>query len=155
MTRESFLGDEPWHVVREEMQVRTRVFARQVDDVLSASLYELSPGSPGDRLHMHYGIEEMFFVLSGTPTLRNGRTEEQLAPGDVVHCPEGRDGLHTFTNPTSQPARILAVSSRRFPDVLVYPEQGIAWVATRNPDFPAPDEGDPGIIARFELPAEE
>jgi uncharacterized cupin superfamily protein len=137
------------------MQVRTRVFARQVDDVLSASLYELLPGSPGDRLHMHYGIEEMFFVLSGTPTLRNGRTEEQLAPGDVVHCPEGRDGLHTFVNPTSQPARILAVSSRRFPDVLVYPEQGIAWVATRNPDFPAPDEGDPGIIARFELPAEE
>jgi len=155
VTRESFLRDEPWDVVREEMQVRTRVFARQVDDVLSASLYELLPGSPGDRLHMHYGIEEMFFVLSGTPILRNGQTEEQLAPGDVVHCPEGRDGLHTFVNPTSQPARILAVSSRRFPDVLVYPEQGIAWVATRNPDFPAPDEGDPGIIARFELPAEE
>ncbi len=135
--------------------MRTRVFARQVDDVLSASLYELLPGSPGDRLHMHCGIEEMFFVLSGTPTLRNGQTEEQLAPGDVVHCPEGRDGLHTFVNPTSQPAQILAVSPRRFPDVLVYPEQGIAWVATRNPDFPAPDEGDPGIIARFELPAEE
>jgi mannose-6-phosphate isomerase-like protein (cupin superfamily) len=140
VTRESFLGDEPWDVVREEMQVRTRVFARQVDDVLSASLLELLPGSPGDRLHMHYGIEEMFFVLSGTPILRNGQTEEQLAPGDVVHC---------------QPARILAVSSRHFPDVLVYPEQGIAWVATRNPDFPAPDEGDPGMIARFELPADE
>lgn len=155
MTRQSFLGDEPWDVVREEMQVRTRVFAREVDDLLSASLYELLPGSPGDRLHMHYGTEEMFFVLSGTPILRNGQTEEQLAPGDVVHCPEGRDGLHTFTNPTSQRARILAVSSRRFPDVLVYPEQGIAWVATRNPDFPEPDEGDPGIIARFELPADE
>jgi uncharacterized cupin superfamily protein len=155
VTRQSFLGDEPWDVVREEMQMRTRVFARKVDDLLSASLYELSPGSPGDRLHMHYGIEEMFFVLSGTPILRNGRTEEQLAPGDVVHCPEGRAGMHTFTNPSTQPARILAVSSRRFPDVLVYPEEGVAWVATRNPDFPAPDGGDPGVIARFELPAEE
>ena len=155
MTRQSFLGDEPWDAVHEELQTRTRVFARRVDDVLSASLHELLPGSPGDRLHMHYGIEEMFFVLSGTPILRNGQTEEQLAPGDVVRCPEGLDGLHTFTNPTSQPVRILAVSSRRFPDVLVYPEQGVAWVATRNPDFPAPGGGDPGIIARFELPADE
>lgn len=32
---------------------------------------------------------------------------------------------------------------------------GVAWVATRNPDFPAPEQGDPGIIARFELPPEE
>jgi hypothetical protein len=37
----------------------------------------------------------------------------------------------------------------------VYPEQGIAWVATRDPEFPAPEVGDKGIIARFELPAEE
>jgi uncharacterized cupin superfamily protein len=155
MARQSFLGDEPWDAVREELQLRTRAFARGVDDQLSASVIELLPGSPGDRLHMHYGIEEMFFVLSGTPILRNGHTEEQLAPGDVVHCPEGRAGLHTFTNPAGEPARILAVSSRRFPDVLVYPEQGVAWVATRNPDFPAPAVGDPGVIARFELPAGE
>jgi uncharacterized cupin superfamily protein len=155
MTRQNFLGDEPWDAVHAELQMRTRVFARQINDALSASLIELLPEWPGDRLHMHYGIEEMFFVLSGTPILHNSHTEEQLAPGDVVHCSEGLDGLHTFTNPTSQPARILAVSSRRFPDVLVYPEEGIAWVATRNPDLPAPDGGDPGIIARFELPADQ
>jgi len=100
---------------------------------------------------MHYGIEEMFFVLRGTPVLRNGQTGEQLAPGDVVHCPEGRAGLHTFSNPTDQPV----LSSRRSPDLLVYPEEGVAWVATRNPDFPAPEHGDPGIIARLELSPEE
>lgn len=72
-----------------------------------------------------------------------------------MHCPEGLDGLHTFTNPTSEPTRILALSAGRFPDVLAYPEQRIAWVATRNPDFPAPERGDKGIIARFELPLEE
>jgi uncharacterized cupin superfamily protein len=155
MSRQNFLSDEPWGELHEDLQVRTRIFDRRVDDTLSASLYELLPGSPGDRLHMHYGVEEMFFVVSGTPTLRNGQTEERLAPGDVVHCPEGRDGLHTFTNPTNEPARILALSARRFPDLLVYPEQGIAWVATRNPDFPAPASGDKGIIARVELPVED
>jgi uncharacterized cupin superfamily protein len=97
----------------------------------------------------------MFFVLSGTPTLRTGEGEEQLSPGDVVYCPEGIEGLHTFSNPTHEPVRILAVSTKRFPDVVAYPEQGIAWVATRHPERPVPEGGDKGIIARFELPRED
>lgn len=76
-------------------------------------------------------------------------------PGGRFGASQGIDGLHTFTNPTSEPARILAVSAGRLPDVVAYPEQGIAWVATRDPDFPTPETGDKGIIARFELPAEE
>ena len=155
MVRQSFLDDEPWDEMHEELALRTRAFARTPDQLLTGSLHELAPGSPGFRLHMHYGGEEMFFVLSGTPTLRTGTAEERLEPGAVVHCPEGRDGLHTFTNPTDQPVRLLAVSAGRFPDVVAYPEQGVAWVATRNPDFPAPTGGDAGIIARFELPADE
>jgi len=155
MTRQSFLGDEPWHENHEELALRTRVFERAPDHLLSGSLHELAPGSPGFRLHMHYGAEEMFFVLSGAPTLRTGDGEEQLSAGDVVHCPEGRDGLHTFTNPTDHPVRLLAVSAGRFPDVVAYPEHGIGWVATRNPDFPAPATGDRGIVARFDLPAHD
>ena len=81
--------------------------------------------------------------------------EEQLAPGDFVFCPEGRAGLHTFSNPTEEPAQILAISAGSFPDVVAYPEDGYAWVATRDPD---PEllarGGDPGIIARFEIPIE-
>ena len=155
MSRQSFLNDEPWNEVHEERQIRTRMFERPLGAMLGSSLYELLPGSPGFSLHMHYGAEEIFFVVSGAPTLRNGKTEEQLSPGDVVYCPEGIDGLHTFTNPTTEPVRILALSAGRFPDVVAYPEQGIAWVATRDPEFPAPAVGDKGIIARFELPTEQ
>ena len=155
MSRESFLGEEPWDESHDALQLRSRMFARERDQVLTASLHELLPGSPGFRLHMHYGAEEMFFVLCGTPLLRNGVSEEQLRPGDVVHCPEGRDGLHTFTNPTDECVRLLAVSAGRFPDVVAYPELGIGWVATRNPDLPAPAAGDPGVITRFALPADE
>jgi uncharacterized cupin superfamily protein len=155
MSRQNFLNDEPWNETHEARQIRTRMFERPLGAMLGSSLYELLPGSPGFSLHMHYGAEEIFFVVSGTPTLRNGKTEEQLSPGDVVYCPEGIDGLHTFTNPTNEPVRILALSAGRFPDVVAYPEQGIAWVATRDPEFPAPAVGDKGIIARFELPTEQ
>ncbi len=54
-----------------------------------------------------------------------------------------------------EPVRLLAVSAGRFPDLVAYPEQGIPWVAARDPEFPAPQVGDKGIIARFELLAEE
>ena len=161
MSRQNYLSDEPWDEIDQDVQLRSRNFwrpdpAHRPGAVqFGASLYELAAGSPGFKLHMHYGSEEMFFVVSGTPTLRTGETEEQLSPGDVVYCVEGIGGLHTFTNPTNKPARILAVSAGRFPDVVAYPEHGIAWVATRDPDFPAPEDGDKGIIARFELPSEE
>jgi uncharacterized cupin superfamily protein len=152
MTRENFLSSEGWSDVDDESQVRTRMFARPLGAMLGASLHELLQGAPGFRLHMHYGAEEIFFVLGGRPTLDNGESEEQLAAGDIVFCPEGRDGLHTFRNTTNEPVQILAISAGRFPDVVAYPEHGYAWVATRDPEFPEPETGDKGIIARFELP---
>ena len=85
---------------------------------------------------------------------RMGATLYELAP-DFVFCPEGRAGLHAFSNPTEEPAQILAISAGSFPDVVAYPEHGYAWVATRDPD---PEllarGGDPGIISRFEIPIE-
>jgi uncharacterized cupin superfamily protein len=97
-------------------------------------------------------MEELFFVLSGTPTLRTADDEELLAPGDVVFCPRGIEGLHTFTNPTDSPARVLALSTNPLPEVVLYPELGKVAVATRNP-FDSPAEGeDPGIVAMFDIP---
>jgi len=104
---------------------------------------------------MHYGVEEMFFVLAGTPAVRTAEGEERLAPGDVVYFPEGPNGLHNFFNPAEESARLLGISTKRFPDVVAYPEQGVAWVATRHPERPVGDSADKGIIARFELPLEQ
>jgi uncharacterized cupin superfamily protein len=153
--RLNFLEDEPWDELEEGVR-RVRWFGHPFGtDLLGASLTELLPGADGGPLHMHYGVEEMFFVLSGTPSVRTPAGEEQLSPGDVVYFPEGPEGLHTFGNPSAEPARMLGISSKRFPDVVAYPERGVAWVATRHPERPVPDGGDEGIIARFELPEAE
>jgi uncharacterized cupin superfamily protein len=154
MTRQNLFSDA-WDGDDDETGTLHRVFSRPDDARMGATLYELAPGMPEDRIHMHFGAEEMFFVLSGTPSFRNRDGVETLGPGDFVFCPEGRAGLHTFANPTDEPVRILAISAGSFPDVVAYPEHGYAWVATRNPD---PEllarGGDPGIIARFEIPIE-
>jgi uncharacterized cupin superfamily protein len=150
MRRLNFLQDEPWDEVDNSSRVRW--FGHPFGtDQLGASLIEYQPGMPGDAMHMHYGVEEMFFVLSGTPTVRTPEGENALSPGDVVYFPEGPDGLHTFSNPTDEPVRMLGISTKRFPDVVAYPERGVAWVATRHPERPVPKDADQGVIARFEL----
>jgi uncharacterized cupin superfamily protein len=154
MTRQNLFSDA-WDGENDVDRTRHRIFWRPEDARLGATLYELDAGAPEMRIHMHFGAEEMFFVLGGRPVLRNRDGTEELAPGDFVFCPEGRDGLHAFSNPGDEPARILAISAGSFPDVVAYPEHGYAWVATRDPD---PEllarGGDPGIIARFEIPIE-
>ena len=153
MNRQNLFSDE-WDAIEED-GTRRRVFWRPENARMGATLYELPPGAADQRPHMHFGAEEMFFVLSGRPTLRRSDGDEELAPGDFVFCPEGRAGLHAFFNRSEQPARILAMSAGSFPDVVAYPEHGYAWVATRDPDAEPPrDGGDPGIIARFEIPIE-
>jgi len=147
MNRQNLFADSPWDDEDTETGTRRRIFWRPAAARMGATLYELDPGYDGDKMHMHYGAEEMFFVLSGRPVFRNMEHEEELAPGDFLFCPEGRAGLHAFSNPHDEPARLLAMSAGSFPDVVAYPEHEYAWVATRDPDLPAGD--DPGIILRF------
>jgi uncharacterized cupin superfamily protein len=152
MNRQSLFSGA-WDGENEEFRTRHRVFWRPDHARMGATLYELAPGAPETRMHMHFGGEEIFFVLSGAPLFRNQHRIEELALGDFVSCPEGRAGLHTFSNPTDEPVRILAISAGSFPDVVAYPEHGYAWVATRDPELLARG-GDPGIITRFEIPIE-
>jgi uncharacterized cupin superfamily protein len=152
MNRQNLFADGPWDVENDENGLLHRIFSRPDSARMGASLWELKPGAPGMRWHMHYGAEEMFFVLSGRVLFRTQDGEEELGAGDYVSCPEGRAGLHAYSNPYDEPARILGISAGGFPDVVAYPEHGYAWVATRDPDPDLPpDPSDPGIIQRFDF----
>jgi uncharacterized cupin superfamily protein len=156
MSRPNVYADGPWDMEAEKMQIRS-LFVGLASGAkeLGASMHELLPGSSGFNLHTHYAIEELFVVLSGRPTLRTPENEEQLEPGDVVCCPRGRDGMHTFANRTEEPARVLAISTVQYPDLVLYPELGKFGVATRHPFVPVPEGGDPGLLGLFELPTDE
>ena len=89
MNRQNLFSDA-WDGENEEAGTRHRIFWRPDDARMGATLYELAPDAAETRMHMHFGAEEMFFVLSGRPVFRNHHGEEELAPGDFVFCPEGR-----------------------------------------------------------------
>jgi uncharacterized cupin superfamily protein len=156
MSRPNIYADEPWDMTAEKMQIRSRFVGKAAGaKELGASVHELQPGSTGFNLHAHYGMEELFVVLSGRPTLRTGSGEEELAPGDVISMARGIEGLHTFTNPTEEPARVLAISTKAVPEVVLYPELGKFGVATRDPFAPVPEGGDAGVLGLFDLPPEK
>jgi uncharacterized cupin superfamily protein len=135
---------------RKEMGVRGAMVARAAGaKELGATVYELAPGASGFNLHAHYGNEELFVVLSGTPTMRRAEDEEQLSPGDVVACPRGRDGMHALVNRSEEPARVLAVSTANSPDVVIYPETETVGVATRHPFVPLAEGEDEGVVGAF------
>jgi uncharacterized cupin superfamily protein len=107
---------------------------------LGASLFELPPGAATFPLHAHYANEELLVVLAGRPMLTelDGATRE-LAPGDVVACPPGREGAHRVDNRTDEPARVLIVSTMKAPEINEMLEDGSFWVRDYAPGL-TPDD---------------
>jgi uncharacterized cupin superfamily protein len=91
-------------------------------ELLGASLYETAPGEKLWPYHWETGCEEFLVVVTGRPTLRTPEGERALAPGDVVHFPEGEPGAHQLRNDTAEPFRVLIGSTKSPLNVAGYPD---------------------------------
>ena len=83
MIRQNLFSDA-WDEENEEDGTRQRIFWRPDDARMGATLYELGLDASGMWMHMHFGAEGMFFVLSGRPVFRNQQGEEELAAGSSL-----------------------------------------------------------------------
>ena len=95
---------------------------------LGASLFAIPPGGATFPLHAHLHNEELLLVLAGRPTLLTGGAERELAEGEVVAFPAGRDGAHRVENRTGGEVRLVLVSTMLAPEVNLMLEDGTAWV---------------------------
>ena len=97
------------------------------------SVYELPPGQAISPYHYEDPDEEWLLVVSGTPTLRTPRGEEQLAPWDVVFFPPGPDGAHLVRNASEETARVAMLSSAgAAAGAVVYPDTDMIWMWTED-----------------------
>jgi uncharacterized cupin superfamily protein len=90
--------------------------------MLGATIYELPAGQSSCPYHYEYGNEEWLLVLAGRATLRHPEGEDELEPGDVVCFSVGPEGAHKLTNRTDATVRVLMVSTKHEPAVVVYPD---------------------------------
>jgi uncharacterized cupin superfamily protein len=80
--------------------------------------------------HLHHGNEELAIVLSGQPLLRTPEGSRRLAAGAVVSFRPGPGGAHRLSNPGPELARILVVSTMRFPEVAEHVSTGTTMAMT-------------------------
>jgi len=86
--------------------------------------------------HWHTREEELFVVMSGTPTLRTPRGTFALRAGDVIAFPTNAGGAHRLWNDAGEDAVVLMVANADRDDVCFYPDSRKAML------------GDPGMIVR-------
>jgi len=116
--RPNVFADSPWDFEAELARIRGRGIAERAGTrELGATVYELAPGASGFFLQADSVNEELIVVLSGRPTLRTVDAERELAPGDVVACPPEGSDADTLANLSGEAARVLAVSTPRFPEL--------------------------------------
>ncbi len=120
---------------------RSRIARQAGSRELGASIFELQPGCSSFPLHIHHANEEMLIVLSGKPTLRTLDSERELAEGEVVAAPAGRDGAHRIDNRSGGTVRLLVLSTMLAPEVNEYPDSGKVWARTWAPGAPPREHG--------------
>ena len=76
---------------------------------LGVILFELPAGSPGPPPHIHEGMTDSFYVLSGTPQIRLGDELLDAPPDSYAYTPPGV--VHTISNPGAEPARFLGITA--------------------------------------------
>jgi mannose-6-phosphate isomerase-like protein (cupin superfamily) len=69
----------------------------------------VAPGFPWIPSHIHHNEDEALYGLEGEVTVRVGDQLHTVGPGTFILMP--RDVVHTFSNPSAVPARVLVVSS--------------------------------------------
>ncbi len=67
-------------------------------------------------LHTHDRDDEAFYILEGTLAFRIGDDEVAVPAGEHIVVPAGT--VHTFWNPSSEPARYLLVMTGAIPALI-------------------------------------
>ena len=110
----------------------SRVAARAGARQLGATLYEIEPGGRISPVHIHYANEELLVVLAGRPQLLLPDNARTLEPGAVVAFRAGLEGAHAVANTddATEPARVMIISTMRYPDVAEHVSTATTLVVT-------------------------
>lgn len=103
---------------------------RSGEGKLSVNFYMLQPGKSNYPYHQHTGNEEVFYIISGTSTLKTPKGDIEVSEGDVIVMPANENGAHMLTNNSNEPLLYLDVHTVSSPEVVIYPNTGKVRVMT-------------------------
>ena len=116
---------------------------------LGYAVIKVPPGKRAWPYHAHYVLEEMFYIISGSGTLRHADQEYPVRAGDFIASPADPGQPHQIVNTSDDELVYIALSNEMTTDVMLYPDSGKYGVWHGDPgDFNAP--GNFKVFARKE-----
>ena len=116
---------------------------------LGYNLTVIAPGKRAFPFHNHRVNEEMFFVIDGAGEVRIGSETHPIRAGDVIACPPGgQDTAHQISNTGTTEMRVLAVSTKQYPEICDYPDSGKFGVLSMTPGA----DGKPEVFRHMARP---
>ena len=91
---------------------------------LGYAVIRLQPGMRAWPYHSHHVIEEMFYIISGTGTLRHADEEYPVRAGDFICSPADPAQPHQIVNTSDEELTYIALSTQDNTDVMLYPDSG-------------------------------
>ena len=117
--------------------------------MLGYAVVRLQPGKRAWPYHSHHAIEEMFYIIEGSGTLRHAGEEYPIRAGDFICSPADPEQPHQIVNTSDEVLIYIALSNEMTTDVMLYPDSGKygVWHGDTS-DFKAP--GNFSLFARKE-----
>ena len=78
---------------------------------LFVTFYNLMPGKTNYPYHHHAGMEEVYYIISGTGTLKTPDGDKSVTAGDVIVLPTNANGAHQLTNTSDDVLVYLDIDS--------------------------------------------
>lgn len=109
---------------------------------LLVTFYTLMPGKTNYPYHYHSGIEEVFYIISGTGTLKTPDGDKTVTEGDVIVLPANANGAHQLTNTSNEALVYLDIDTTSTPEVVFFPDKGDFRIltSTKHGNFPLDTE---------------
>ena len=104
----------------------------ETEGKLYVTLYTLMPGKTNYPYHYHSGMEEVFYIISGTGTLRTPDGEKTVKEGDVIVFPANANGAHQLTNTSDDVIVYLDIDTASSPEVVFFPDKNDCRIITQT-----------------------
>ncbi|MFC1583726.1 cupin domain-containing protein [Candidatus Neomarinimicrobiota bacterium] len=105
----------------KKYRTRRRLAKATGAERIGVNYCRLKKGQISSTFHTHSLEEEFFLLLEGQATLRWGKEEHPLGPGDAVAVLPGGPA-HQMRNDTEEDCIFLAIGTRDTQDEVSYPE---------------------------------
>lgn len=95
-------------------------------DTCAAAFVEVPVGNYAFGYHFHDASEEIFYIVSGTGSLRSASGEKDVKPGDMLCFPTGEKGAHVLSNTSeTQPLVFIDFGVKASKtDLVIFPDIG-------------------------------